>query len=126
MHPFSGCTAITVALANTQFHPVAALTRLLVTLELATAERLRNIDISNVAVIARDGQGREWDARRTSNEQGMFEALPVGRYTITANFAAVSEPLRVEKEMTIDVQEGELAQVKLQIAGRPLRFRTSQ
>ena len=102
---------------------LVATTRLLVTLELGAAERLRNLDISNVAVLARDAYGREWRARRTGNEQALFEALPVGRYTVTADFAALGEPLRVPEDVTVEVKEGELAEVKLQIAGRPLRFR---
>ncbi|HEY0673919.1 MAG TPA: NEW3 domain-containing protein [Longimicrobiales bacterium] len=102
---------------------LVATTRLLVTLELGAAERLRNLDVSGVAVIARDAQGREWTARRTSNEQAVFEALPVGRYTIDADFSALAEPLRVTSEVTVDVVENELAQAKLPVSGRPLRFR---
>jgi hypothetical protein len=105
---------------------LVATTRLLVTLELGAAERLRNLDISEVSVIARDATGREWIARRTSPEQHMFEALPVGTYTVTADFSALSEPLRVEQERTIEVRQGELAQARLMIAGRPLRFRPRQ
>ncbi|HET9441050.1 MAG TPA: hypothetical protein VFO52_12810 [Longimicrobiales bacterium] len=105
---------------------LVATTRLLVTLELGAAERLRNLDVSGVAVIARDALGREWTARRTSNEQAVFEALPVGRYTIDADFSALTEPLRVTNEVTVEVVEGALAQVKLPIAGRPLRFRQNR
>ena len=105
---------------------LVATTRLLVTLELGAAERLRNLDLSKASIVARDAYGREWLARRTSSEQAVFEALPVGRYTVTADFAALSEPLRVEREITVEVREGEAAQVSLQVAGRPLRFRTAR
>ena len=67
--------------------------------------------------------GREWRARRTGSEQALFEALPVGRYTVTADFAGTSEPLRVQEDVMVEVTEGQLAEITLHIAGRPLRFR---
>ncbi len=101
---------------------LTATTVLRVTLQLGAAERARGVDISRVGVVARDLYGREWRARRISDSQAVFEALPVGRYTIDADFTALPEPLRVEREIMIDVDEGTTSEIVLPLAGRPLRF----
>jgi hypothetical protein len=105
---------------------LVATTRLEVTLEPGAAERARNVDLSAVTVIARDASGREWTGRRVASEVALFEALPVGSYTIDADFSAMAEPLRVNGSIRIDVTEGVLARVQLPVAGRPLRFRQNR
>jgi hypothetical protein len=102
-------------------------TRVEVTVQLGATERLRNIDISGLIVVARDAQGREWSARRVRDDLATFDALPVGTYTLDADFTALAEPLRVEGGVvTVQVTEGITAKVVLQLAGRPLRFKQNQ
>lgn len=102
-------------------------TRLEVTLELGAAERVRGVNLSGVTVIARDAYGREWTGRRTGEETAVFEALPVGDYTLDADFTRMAEPLRIDgNPVTVQVREGVSATAKLPIAGRRLRFRQNQ
>ena len=98
-------------------------TRVEVTLEPGAAERLRNIDLSLVTVIARDMAGREWTGRRVSSNVAIFEALPIGTYKLDADFSAMVEPLRVNEPVVVEVVEGSVGRVSLPVAGRPLRFR---
>lgn len=97
-----------------------------VTLALGAAERLRGVNLTNAVVIARDSAGREWAARRPGPESAVFEALPVGIYTIDVNFDAVREPLRVDGAAPIiNVTNQSHVRITVPVAGRPLRFRSN-
>jgi hypothetical protein len=52
-------------------------------------------DFSNVVVVARDANGAIWTAQADSTGHARLDALPPGRYTISADFSALSERLRI-------------------------------
>jgi hypothetical protein len=98
-----------------------------VVLQPGAAERLRNIDLTNVVVMARDQLGRSWIARRTSAETAIFEALPVGSYELNLDFTALGEPLRIDGPTPRLTVTGETtAPIVVPISGRPLRFNLKQ
>lgn len=97
---------------------------IVVQLQLGTAERVRGIDITPAVVIARDEQGRTWQARRTAPETAVFDALPVGRYTLEVDFGALAEPLRTEQERYPFTAENRgSVTITIPVMGRPLRFK---
>jgi hypothetical protein len=51
--------------------------------------------LAPAAVLARDGHGRVWVARRDGADDAFFDALPAGRYTLELDLLEVKEPLRV-------------------------------
>lgn len=98
-----------------------------VVLQPGAAERLRNINLTNVVVMARDEFGRSWTARRTSRETAVFEALPVGSYEIDLDFAALGEPLRIDGPTPrVTVTRETSARIVVSVSGRPLRFKQDQ
>jgi hypothetical protein len=52
-------------------------------------------DFSSVVVVARDANGTVWTAQSDSTGHARLDALPPGRYTISADFSALNERLRV-------------------------------
>lgn len=98
-----------------------------VVLQPGAAERLRNVNLTNVVVMARDEFGRSWIARRTSSETAVFEALPVGSYEIDLDFAALAEPLRIDGPTPrVAVTRETSTRIVIAVAGRPLRFKPDQ
>ena len=99
-------------------------TRVEVTLQPGIAERMRMLDLTMIAVTARDAQGRTWVARRTSPEVAVFEALPAGNYEIGIDASALAEPMRVDgTPPRVNVTRETMTRITLPIAGRPLRFK---
>ncbi|HEX6557831.1 MAG TPA: hypothetical protein VF021_00170, partial [Longimicrobiales bacterium] len=99
-------------------------TRVEVVLLPGAAESLRNIDLTAAMVVARDSQGRDWTARRTSPTDAVFEALPVGTYEIQVDFSGMAEPLRIEGPAPrITVSREAATRIVVPVSGRPLRFR---
>jgi hypothetical protein len=98
-----------------------------VVLQPGAAERLRNVNLTNVVVMARDEIGRSWIARRTSSETAVFEALPVGSYEIDLDFAALAEPLRIDGPTPrVTVTRETTVRIVVSVSGRPLRFKQDQ
>lgn len=99
-------------------------TRVEITLQLGLAERMRNLDISQLAITARDDAGRVWFARRTDRELAVFEALPVGIYELGVDAALLAEPLRIDGTPKIlRLTREPVTRVTLPLIGRPLRFK---
>lgn len=100
-------------------------TRVEVQIQLGAAERLRNIDVSQLVITAKDDSGRVWVARRTARETAIFEALPVGFYELGLDAGALPEPLRIEgAPPRVNVTRETVTRVRLPVAGRPLRFKS--
>lgn len=76
----------------------------------------------------RDTTGREWIARADASQRAVFDALPAGRYTITAELDGSSEPLVVDPTPPIDVGGTPGRQhVVVTVRTRPVRiFKTKQ
>jgi hypothetical protein len=88
--------------------------------------RVPEADLSQVVVFARDDAGREWQARRTTSEAAVFDALPVGTYQLDFDFAALAEPLRLKNKITLRVSGQQSEHIVAQLYGRPLRFKVPQ
>lgn len=92
----------------------------------ADSGRVARADLAALLVIARDGAGREWVARRTSDSSAVFDALPPGRYTIEVDASAAREPLRPEGDVPAVTVAGGVAPapVRITMRARQLRFPT--
>jgi hypothetical protein len=86
------------------------------------AGRIPEVDLSQVAVFARDSRGRDWQARRSSSDMAVFDALPLGHYDIEFDFSALTEPLRVREKQSFDVTGRTSVSMTVPLFGRPLRF----
>jgi hypothetical protein len=100
--------------------PTAAIEVILI----LTAEngRMPTADLTRVSVFARDAQGREWLARRTTHDTAIFDALPIGEYTLDFDFSALAEPLRLRENASFRVSSRSVQQISVPLFGRPLRF----
>jgi hypothetical protein len=75
-----------------------------------------------VDVLARDGRGREWLARRVEAGAAVFDDLPAGDYTLVIDAARAREPLTPQGgEVSFRVFGGAPLQLSVALAGRPIR-----
>ncbi len=71
----------------------------------------------------RDSSGRSWIARTGGTQRATFDAVPSGRYTLTAELEGSSEPLVVDPIATVDVDQlPGRQQVTITVRTRPVRL----
>ncbi|HET7042265.1 MAG TPA: hypothetical protein VFI13_09605, partial [Gemmatimonadales bacterium] len=70
--------------------------------------RTPDVDLSLLAVVARDDRGAEWYLRADSTGTVHYDALPPARYTFIADFSGTSQRLRqVGDPVVLDLRPGE-------------------
>ncbi len=81
-------------------------------------------DLARLTVIARDSLGREWMARRTSDTQAIFDALPPGLYSLSIDASSAQEPLRSTADIApVRILAGRsIPPVRISLRARTLRF----
>ncbi len=105
--------------------PVLPTGSVLVEMELVADEsgRLPDMSLEPAVVMLRDETGFEWVGRRVGPNLASFDGVPVGRYTLTFNFARVREPLRAE-DQTVTVRPHTTTQVRAPLRARVIRVFT--
>jgi hypothetical protein len=83
--------------------------------------RLPQVNLAATIVFARDRQGREWEARRPAPDVAIFDALPIGDYSIVVDGSQLTEPLRAAEQPLVQVR-GRAQHITLPLVGRPIRF----
>jgi hypothetical protein len=81
------------------------------------------LDLGKARVIARDSAGREWSARMNGSATAVFDALPVGTYTLVFDLSELSEPLVPRSPLPILViNSREPRSVTVTLDPRPIRM----
>jgi hypothetical protein len=87
--------------------------------------RVTQADLEKAVVLARDSAGTLWSARSTGAGAFLFDALPIGKYTVLFEQGEVAEPLTAQGEspsVTVgDVRDGAPLTVVLQPRGVRVR-----
>ena len=85
--------------------------------------RVRLAELSKLIVIARDSANQPWLARDLGAGQVVFDALPVGAYTIEVDASAIEEPLTAAERVTFRVGDGSSPKVHVALRGRSVKVR---
>lgn len=81
------------------------------------------LDLRKAQVIARDSAGREWTARMNGSAIAIFDALPVGTYTLGFDLSELSEPLVPRSPVAALIVTGrEAPSVTVTLDPRPIRM----
>jgi hypothetical protein len=88
------------------------------------AARLTPTELSKAIVVAKDASGLRWYARAESAARFVFDALPVGRYTIDVEQGALNEPLTVASAPELWVRPtSSAAPIPVDVRGRQTRIK---
>jgi hypothetical protein len=93
-----------------------------------TADQLGRLptskDLSPVIVVATDDRGTQWTAQADTAGHARLDALPPGRYTITADLSGLSERLRViGAPPVVAIKAGEpLPAVRIPVGPNPVKM----
>lgn len=91
----------------------------------ADSVRLGSDELSKLLVGARDGNGDQWLGRFVPAQGFVFDALPVGRYTVQIAQGEAREPVELVSgapEVWVRSDE-QAARLSLEVRGRPTRVR---
>jgi hypothetical protein len=84
-----------------------------------------SVHVGAATLVLRDSSGREWLVRTGggATQRGTFDAVPSGRYTLTAELENSSEPLVVDAIPVIDMTGTPgRRQITVTVRTRPVRI----
>lgn len=95
--------------------------------QVVLAEGLIGVRLGPVTVVMRDANGQEWMAVTDAAGSVLFDALPVGQYTITASADQSSEPLLLDPQQPLNLATpARSARLTITARTRPIKLLQSK